>query len=339
MSLGNAIGAPFGKAGDDLYNILRTPNGDLHYTMLHYDFTDASTIYQDQAGTTRINANDQYIRHIFNKATYPAYEYVDPNIGGSPFDSGLPGDDTAIGRHMVSIADSDAGSPQYKTNVDGIGINGAYFNGSTNGMYCNSASLALGARREPNVFTILGGNTSTDRNSYFIVLKGTGNVTSDETVFSHTGQTSAATCGGGTISNESLQLTASDDDYDWIMNSGGSSVTHASGINATTDIELWTIYNDNAGSVCGLYRNGDTSDGVANLSPTNYIINGLSLEGGGDACMSFALGCSVNNVPAFSQHWEGYIFEILCVSDMGDAAGLAKRTQIETFLKNKYNIS
>ena len=336
MSLGSSTGSPFNSGGgNDLYNILRTPNGDQYTIMLHYDFTDNTTIYQDQAGTTRVDTNDQYIRHIKNKSVYPAYEYVDPNIGGSPFDSGLPSDNSPIGRHMVSIADSDAGSPQYKTNVDGTGMNGAYFNGSTSGMYCNSASTALGARFAPSIFSAIGGNVVTDRQAYFIVLKGTGNVSSDETVFSHTGQTTASAC-GATVSNESLQLTASDDDYDWIMNSGGSSVTNASNINATTNIELWTIYNDNAGSICGLYRNGDTSDGVINLAPTSYPINGVTLAGGGNACLSFALGCSVNNVPAFSQHWEGHIFEILCISDLDT---LTRRTEIETFLKNKYNIS
>ena len=176
----------------------------------------------------------------------------------------------------------------------------------------------------------------------FIVLKGTGNVSSDETIYSKAGQVSSLTCGAATESSVEFRVTASDDDYDWIM-TGASSQTNASGINATTNVELWTIYNMAAGNNCAIYRNGDTSDGVTGIAPFTTVVSGVSMAGGagGEDCNNVSLGCKVSNTQTFSQHWEGYIFEILQMYeiDITVAGGLAQRTAIETFLKNKYNIS
>ena len=319
MAIGNTIGAPFPqRIGKSIYNILPDDN-----IVLHIDASDSSTLWQAQNGTNPATDHNDYVRRVDNKAFLHQAAYGTTST--NPF-----------GKFYISLADSDAGSPRLTMNASGAnGYTALYFGGSAQGLYCSMASLAEGAVYDPT--GSLSGYSDESPGSAFlqtwIVVKGTASVSSEETVFCEAMKTSAA-CGG---SNTERSININGSDSQWEENLNGT--VKDSTVASTSNFELWTFKN-NTTSVCtncsGLYRNGDTSDGVLNLAMVN-VAQYRRVLGTNQDCTALSIGCHTNNdASTFSKHWDGYIFEMVAaVVNITDA----QRTAMDNYFLNKYNIS
>ena len=288
--LGNVAASNYNpKAGDDLFNIIKGGfNEPSSFVPMYWlDFTDTGNLYQAQNGTSQVTTNDQYIRQVKNKVTFPGYS--------SSFTGGIPTSIFPVGSHFISLADNDTTAPQFKTNVHN-GLSAAYFDGDA-GLYCSGNSPAEGALLEYAGCVFCGlssnANMSPEFTNVWIVFKGTGNVGSDETLYSVTLPEAALGC-GGTQNFYEFKLESSDDDYEFIAGQeGGATTDFATNINATTDVELWTYCGRNTSAgTARIYRDGDTSDGLSGQTASNEIMYNTSVGGlGSPNCINHSLGC------------------------------------------------
>tara|TARA_Y100001937_G_C7116894_1_gene330587 strand:+ start:389 stop:1396 length:1008 start_codon:yes stop_codon:yes gene_type:complete len=334
--LGNVAASNYNpKAADDLFNIIRGGSNEPNNFVPMYwlDFTDTGNLYQAQNGTSQVTTNDQYIRHVKNKVSFPGYS--------SSFTGGISTSTLPVGSHFISLADNDTTAPQFKTNVHN-GLSAAYFDGDA-GLYCSGNSPAEGALLEnPGcIFCGLSSNTtiSPEFISIWIIFKGTGNVSSDETLYSVSLPEAAGTGCGGTQNFYEFKLESSDDDYEFIAGQeGGATTDFATNINATTDVELWTYCGRNpSAGTARIYRDGDTSDGLSGQTASTEMMFNTSLGGLGTSnCQNHSLGCKVDSSKTFSQHWTGHVFEYIAIEGVVNDT---IRELIDNYFKGKYNIS
>ena len=171
-----------------------------------------------------------------------------------------------------------------------------------------------------------------------MIFKGTGNVSSDETLYSMTGPSAGTGCAASHNFLE-FKLESSDDDYEFISGpEGGTTTDFATNINATTDVEMWTYCGRNPTPGTGrLYRDGDTADGLSSLTASSNLINQISINGLGTSnCINHSVGCKVDSSKTFSQHWTGHVFEYIAIEG---SIHNEMREAIDNYFKSKYNIS
>tara|TARA_Y100001973_G_scaffold105136_2_gene177187 strand:+ start:800 stop:1852 length:1053 start_codon:yes stop_codon:yes gene_type:complete len=347
--LGGAAGVSFNNVlGDDLMNYLVFDPADKNPGLynggiLWYDFTNTGGMYQDQAGTNLVSTNDQYIRHVKNKMSWPYFSSL-TNANGTFSTAGQQ-----MGQHMISLADNDTTAPQYKTNVHN-GLSAAYFDGDA-GIYCSGNSTAEGASLLPVgcFFCGLSSRTfSPNRLTTWIVFKASGtSISSDETLLRASLPTSAIGCSTTSGAFLDFKIESSDDDIEFragpISGGADSPTVFPSNQNMSADVELYTTcMRDDSGNddIVRIYKNGDTSAGTSGntecCSPsfTYYAMN-LNYGSTGGNCMNWSIGCSVNLSKAFSEHFTGHIFEILILKgSMSDA----QRVAIDNYFKSKYSL-
>ena len=320
MSLGNAIGVPFGQTIDN--SIYTIAPGEI---LLHIDASDTSTLWKDQAGTVPLTDGNEYARRVDNKAFlyYEAYGLTNT---------------TALGKFYISLADANGASPKWVTNATGAnGYSALYFNGSGNGLYASMASLAEGAMFDPTGF-FSGISAATSSSGYWqtwIVVKGVGTVSSEETVFFNTGK---ANVGCGYSSTEwSINLNGTDSQ--WEMNVDGN--IKDSTVASNANFELWSFISPGGGGGNNaIYRNGDPSDGGTPAASVGSLMYNRVI-GSNQDCSALSIGCHTNNAAStFSKNWNGYLFEMVVAYFNGTSvAGAPMVTGIDNYLMNKYNIS
>jgi hypothetical protein len=318
MSLGNAIGVPFGQTIDDsIYNIMP---GEIH---LHIDASDTSTLWKDQAGAVPLKNHNEYARRVDNKAFLYQEAYGMTTT-------------TPLGKFYISLTDDNGGSPQWVQNASGAnGYSALYFGGAAQGLYCSMASLAEGAVYDPTGF-FSGFSASSTSSGYWqtwIVVKGTGTVSSEETVYCNTGNVNIG-CG---YADMEWSINLNGTDSQWEMNIGGN--VKDSTVASNSNFELWTFKNPGgSGSNCFIYRNGDPSDGASPTATNGELIYNRVI-GSNQDCAALSIGCHTNNAAStFSKNWNGYLFEMV-VAYMNGTSGAAMITNMDNYLMNKYNIS
>jgi len=314
-----------------------TPSSQI--TALHLDFTNPNTLKPNWDGTGTIAPND-YIRYVDNIAYLNYMSYLpcgDPANANGPF-----------GRFLRSLADTDAASPQYQTNVD-AGKSAAYFNGTTSGLYNRGASMAEGANAfAGGGFAVLGGNAGPKYMNIWIVFKSAStSASAKEVIYNKQGPCCGSTFCSGNMAYYRLQYASSDDDFEYeIHGPTNGTQTNQSNLNKSTSIELLTIAQARAQDGTAdvnrgrIYRNGDVTQGVNTQTWQNESINGVSFGSNLGECLYQTIGCNTSNSSyqpsAFSDFWSGHVFEIIV-----NSANMCveKRIQIDTYLKNKYGIS
>jgi hypothetical protein len=258
-----------------------------------WDFTDTDTMFTD-GGTTKVSSNDDKIYRINNKAY--AKMHTPSNALGVYLEQG-----------------TEASRPLYKT----AGTGGALFDGSNDHI---KATNGIG-----NVATNTLSNTTLNGREltifYVAELPGT-SVSGDEYLF-HT------TTSG--ISDRMSIYVKNDTNDRWQFhlqnNTARTNSIINSGIDITTNKELWTVDLDGASSG-SLYRDGDTSDGVTNGATDDYDID-LSPN---DADVKVVLGAKDGS----SNFLNSLVYEVVVFDAALSDADIAL---MENFLKDKHSIS
>jgi len=217
-----------------------------------WDFTDTDTMFTD-GGTTKVNANDDKIYRINNKA----YSLI-----GTPAN--------ALGVYLEQ--GTEASRPLYKT----AGTGGALLDGSNDDMKATNGIGNVATNTLSNT-TLNGQNTTV---FYVVELPGT-TVSADEYLF-HT--TTANTSDRFSIYVDDNSSTDRWQSH-WQNNSARTNKILNSGQNITTNKELFTFKATDQPKVF-LYRNGDPSDGAASVDADNHDID-LSIN---DADVKVMLG-------------------------------------------------
>ena len=318
MSLGNAIGIPFNPSvgNNSIYEIL----GDR--IVLHVDASDTSTLWKDQAGTTPLSNHNEYARRVDNKAFL--YQSAYGNTSTNP-----------LAKFYISVADSNANSPQWVQNASGVnGYSALYFGGGAQGLYASMASLAEGAVYDPT--SGISGYSAESYGSGFwqtwIVLKGSGTVSSEETIFCEAMKNGGPACGNSDL-EFSININGTDSQWEQKIGSNVKDSTVAS----TSNFELWTFKGPGVSGNRVIYRNGDPSDG-ATMADTN-ISSYRRVVGASQDCTALSIGCNINNdASTFSKNWNGYLFEIV-IAVRNATTYPSEITAMDNYLMNKYNIS
>jgi hypothetical protein len=132
----------------------------------------------------------------------------------------------------------------------------------------------------------------------------------------------------GTGLHPSFEINGQSSDNHWIYestDSGGTAYVGNSGVDTTTNKEIWTVRLDSAGSI---YRNGDTSDGITNGGSPNQDLEFKA----NDTKYFVFLGGVTNAAGTF----DGNFYEMLIYNR---ALSISEYQEIEANLKAKYNIS
>ena len=258
-----------------------------------WDFTDTDTMFTD-AGTTKVSSNDDKIYRINNKA----YSLI-----GTPTN--------ALGIFLQQTAE--ANRPLYKT----AGTGGALFDGSNDFILARDNVGNVDVNKLSD--TTLNGRELT----IFSVVELPGTSVSDDEYLFHTTTSSTA-------DRMSIYVKNSTNDrwqFHLQNNTARTNSIINSGIDITTNKELWTVDLDGASSG-SLYRDGDTSDGVTNGATDDYDID-LSPN---DADVKVMLGSKDGS----ANYLNSLVYEVVVF----DAAlSDVDIVLMENFLKDKHSIS
>ena len=258
-----------------------------------WDFSDTNTMFTD-AGSTKVSANDDKIYRINNKA----YSLISTPVN-------------ALGTFLQQA--TEANRPLYKTAGGGC----ALFDGSNDTLVAHRTQGNVDVNKLSD--TTLNGRELTI--FYVAELPGT-SVSSDEYLF-HTTTSSTSDRMSIYVKN------ATDDRWQFHLqnNTARTNSIINSGIDITTNKELWTVDLDGASSG-SLYRDGDTSDGVTNGTTDDHDID-LSPN---DSDVKVVLGAKDGT----SLYLNAIVYEMVVF----DAAlSDADIVLMENFLKDKHSIS
>tara|TARA_Y100001937_G_scaffold30646_1_gene44025 strand:+ start:1753 stop:3546 length:1794 start_codon:yes stop_codon:yes gene_type:complete len=265
----------------------------------HWDFSDATTMFTDQATSTQVTTSGDDIGSIENKSI----------------------EATRLGNFLRSVSPTPA--PHWITG----GANGqsyALFNASNNSLLIGRDSAGYGGTTDGSEFSSADVSIQ-DRTAFAVFDPSTVTPGTDMTIF-----VSWGTNAGG---NNSFTLKMESTDSGQVHVSiyyGGSPSTQAIDTNvvATTGVQLWSL---RMGSTASIYKNGDTSLGVTGISTTN--------ESQDYTDGAYGIGTNVNPAGqpvGGAGKFDGKIYEILeYSSDLSNS----DVTNIENYLMNKYGIS
>jgi hypothetical protein len=262
-----------------------------------WDFTDLSNMFTD-AGTTNVTANDDKIYRVNNKA----YSLITQR-------------DNALGQYLQQT--TEGSRPKFDSSISGATFDGTddYLTALRGGDPPDAGGISTNRVTD----TVLNGQMFTA--FYVVKLPGT-SVSSDEYLF-HVNDDSAQDRMSIYIKN------ATDDRWQFHLQNNTTRTNSIinSGIDLTTNKEIWTVDLDGASSG-SLYRNGDTSAGVTNGDTDNHNIN-LNDEAN---AVNVTLG---RQGTASLAYLDGIICEVIIYDSALADVDLAL---VESYLKNKHGI-
>lgn len=282
---------------------LQYPNSLSEFSPLNYsnliawwDATDIDTLWTHIAGTgTPSNADD--ISRIDNKAFL------------------LQGNTTDALGAFLGQDGAASFKPHYNSSKAGIDFNGGGANEYLRG------TRDIGPADTSGGFDVFSQSTINTRNvTIFYVIQ-----QSSATLSQNSGLLSLKDAGpqqelrifGSSSNNHKIYTT---------IDNSGTAFSNDSGVDATTNKELWTVKLD--GSANSIYRNGDTSAGITGGTASN---TDLTFDANSPKYY-VALGFVVNT----SSDFMGTFFEMLIYNR---ALSISETQEIEANLKIKHNIS